>query len=222
MNDSIIRFYMFANILKNKLRAGWIQIGINKQRTESIADHIYGTLVLAISINSEYKLDLDMLKVLKTLALHELEEILMPDFTIRSDITKKEKDEKGKICVSEVTKGLFDQEEIERLLVEFSERSTKEAKFCYLVDKIECDFQAKMYDLEGNFDIEDAKEDLKFYGDEAKNIEQNAKCASDYWILYDKKLYEHNEIFKSLLEDIRNIDKNSYQKVIDIKENFKG
>ena len=79
-----------------------------------------------------------------------------------------------------------------------------------------------MYDLEGKFDIDDAKEDLKFYGDAAKDIEKNAKCASDYWILYDKKLYEHNEIFKLLLEDIRNINEDSYQKVIDIKDSFKG
>ena len=36
----------------------------------------------------------------------------------------------------------------------------KYAGFCYHIDKIECDMQAKMYDLEGVFLIEKAKEDL--------------------------------------------------------------
>ena len=220
MNYNIIKFYMYTNILKNKLRAGWVQIGIEKERTESIADHIFGTLALALAIDSEYSLNLDMLKVLKILTLHELEEILMPDFTIRSNITKKEKYEKGKICVSKVVNGLFKEEEIENLLIEFSERSTKEAKFCYLVDKIECDFQAKMYDLEGTFDLEKAKEDLKYYGKEAERVEKDAKCASDFWILYDRKIYEHNEIFKSLLEDIRKIDSNLYEEINNTKIEF--
>lgn len=216
-NDNIIRFYMLANILKNKLRTGWIEIGIEKDRTESDAEHIYGTLILAIAINSEYKLDLDMYKVLKMLTLHELEEILMPDFTIRSNITLEEKKNLGKKCVNEVVLGLVEQEEIEELLNEFNERETKEAKFCYLIDKIECDFQAKMYDLEGVMDFEKTSEDLKYYGDRAKEIEENSKVASDFWIEYDKPKYNDDPIFKELINDIQKIDNKKYLDTINTK-----
>ncbi len=202
---NIINFYVLANKLKEKVRTGWIEIGINKERLESVAEHIYGCLILAIAIDSEYKLDLDMYKVLKMLALHELEEIKMGDLTLRSGITKEEKIELGKKCVKDVTDGLFKQNEIEQLLDEFNAQLTKEAIFCYHIDKIECDFQAKVYDLQGAFSYEKAKEDLPFYGDRAGEIEKKVKTASDFWIEYHKSKYEDDEIFKELINEIQNI-----------------
>ena len=206
-NKNIIRFYMLANSLKEKLRTGYIEIGIEKERTESVAEHIYGTLILAIAIDSEYSLDLDMLKVLKMLILHETEEILMPDFTVRANITPEEKIKMGKTCVHQVVKDLYKSQELENLLDEFNERKTKEAKFCFLIDKIECDFQAKMYDLQGVMSYDKTKEDLKYYGDRAEEIEKNSHTASDFWIEYDKPKYQDDEIFKSLIKDIQSTNK---------------
>ena len=91
------------------------------------------------------------------------------------------------------------------IIDEFNECKTKEAKFCYLVDKLECDMQAKVYDLEGYFSVEKAKEDLPFYGDRAKKIEENASSASDFWILYDRPKFEENEIFEKLSKELSEI-----------------
>lgn len=203
-SSNIIKFYEFTNILKNKIRTGWIEVDIKKERLESVAEHIYGCLMLAIAIDSEYDLNIDMYKVLKMLSLHELEEILMGDLTLRADITKEEKILLGKKYVKEITNGLFKQNEIEELLNEFNAHITKESIFCYHIDKIECDMQAKMYDLEGVFLIEKAKEDLPFFGDIASEIEKISKTASDYWINYDKPRYEDDEIFKELINEIQN------------------
>lgn len=205
--NNIIRFYQLANQLKQKIRTGWIEIKISKDRLESVAEHIYGTLILAIGIDSEYDIRLNMEKILKMLTLHELEEILMPDYTLRSGITPEEKIRQGKESVKEVVKGLMQEKEIENLLDEFNERNTKEAIFCYHIDKIECDFQAKLYDLEGVFDKEEAKKDLVYYGEEGKEIEKIAKNASDYWIEFDRKLYADDKIFEELLEGIKNLEK---------------
>lgn len=202
-SNNIIEFYMHANALKQKIRTGWIEIGIEKERLESVAEHIFGCLILAIGIDSEYNLELDMYKVLKMLTLHELEEILMGDLAIRSIITSEDKLELGKQCVLNVTSSLTKKNEIINLLDEFNTRETKEAIFCYLIDKIECDFQAKMYDLEGVMDFEKTKSDLEFYGERAKEIEENSKTASDFWINYDKPKYQNDEIFKELIEQIQ-------------------
>ena len=220
MNKNIIDFYMFTNRLKSKLRTGWLEIEISKDRIESIAEHVYGTLMLALVIDYEYELNIDMLKVLKMLSLHELEEILMPDYTLRSNITPNEKIENGKISVSEVVKNLIKKEEIKQLLNEFNERKTKEAKFCYMIDKIECDFQAKLYDLEGNMDYDKAKVDLNYYGNRAKDIEKNSKCASDFWLEYDRPRYNDDEIFKKLIDDIKNIDINNYKDIMNREVNY--
>ena len=87
MVSEIINFYRYANQLKYKIRTGWLEIGIEKERLESVAEHIFGTLILAIGIESEYDLNLDMYKILKMLALHELEEVFMQDYKIRSNVT---------------------------------------------------------------------------------------------------------------------------------------
>ncbi len=204
-NKNVIAFYMQAVKLKEKIRTGWIEVNIRKERIESVAEHIYGCLILAIAINSEYKLDLDMYKVLKMLTLHELEEILMKDFTIRANITPEEKLIMGKKCVHNVVKDLIEKNEIETLLDEFNERKTKEALFCYKIDKIECDFQAKLYDLEGAFSYEEAKKDLEFFGNRKDEIEEKSKCASDIWIEYDKPKFSRDAIFESLINEIQKI-----------------
>ena len=207
MNENIIKFYLFTNKLKEKIRTGWIEIGISSERLESVAEHIYGCLMLAIAIDSEYKLNLDMYKVLKMLSLHELEEIIMKDYTIRDNIIKEEKLKYGKECVKKVTDGLLKQEEIIELLDEFNLRKTKEAVFCYHIDKIECDFQAKIYDLKRNFDLSRALKDIEYYGEEYEWIKDKAVCASDVWIEYDKRLYKDDKIFENLINDIQKINK---------------
>lgn len=202
-SNNIINFYLIANKLKEKIRQGWVEVEINKDRLESVAEHIYGCLIVALGLESEYNLNLDMYKVLKMITLHELEECLMPDFTIRSNITAQEKIELGKQKVHEAVEGLIKAEEIEKLLNEFNAHQTKESIFCYLVDKIECDMQAKVYDLQGAFSYESAKKDLPFYGDRAEEIDKASKTASDFWINYDRPKYEDNEMFKDLLNEIQ-------------------
>ena len=160
---------------------------------------------LQYGIDSEYKLDLDMYKVLKMIALHELEETIMKDYTIRDGITREEKLKLGKQCVIEATNGLLKQDEVINLLDEFNAHQTKESIFSFHVDKIECDFQAKLYDLGGYFDINKALEDITYYGEDGKNIRPKVKNASDVWIEYDKRLYQDDELFKNLIEDIQKI-----------------
>ena len=63
-NNSIknaIEFYMMANNLKYITDA-----------EESIADHIYGSMILATAINSEYNLTNDLPKVLRTILLSKM------------------------------------------------------------------------------------------------------------------------------------------------------
>ena len=207
MNENIIKFYLIANRLKEKIRTGWIEVNISSKRLESVAEHIYGCLMLAIAIDSEYKLDIDMYKTFKMIALHELEETIMKDFTIRDNISPEEKIELGRKCVIEATDGLIKQEEIVDLLDEFNKHETKESLFCYHIDKIECDFQAKIYDLKGEFDLKEALVDLEYFGKAGEEIRDKINTASDVWIEYDKRRYKGDKIFEDLINDIQKIKK---------------
>ncbi|MBO4517220.1 HD domain-containing protein [bacterium] len=63
-------------------------------------------------------------------------------------MTRQEKEKIEHEAVHNILKGLIDGENIEKLFLEFDEHKTKEANFAYQCDKLECDFQCKLYDGE--------------------------------------------------------------------------
>ncbi len=68
---NLLKFYLLTTELKNKIRRGWEIWNIDRERVESVAEHIYGTCILAISIDSEFELDIDIYKVVMMIVLHE-------------------------------------------------------------------------------------------------------------------------------------------------------
>ena len=46
--ENILQFYFMSNKLKNTLRTGWKYWSVEGVRVESIAEHIHGTLMLAV------------------------------------------------------------------------------------------------------------------------------------------------------------------------------
>lgn len=217
--NSVLKFYIFNNKLKKRLRQGWLDVKISGDRVESIAEHIYGCLILAITINEEFKLKLNMEHILKMLTLHELEEIIIGDLSFLSKVTKEEKAIMVKKAVKKITDGLINQNEIENLLDEFNERVTKEAKFAYHIDKLEADFQAKIYDLEDKFNIENEIEDCKAWcGDKADAIIANAKCASDIWLDAVSYIYNDDELFASIQKAIKDITQEEYDDILNSTE----
>lgn len=145
--ENIVRFYVLCNKLKDIVRTGWKNWNVKRERIESVAEHIFGVQMLAIAMQSEYKYDIDMMKVIYMLAIHELEEIYIGDLTI-FEVSKEDKKKLGHIAVSKVLGDLLNKNQIMDLILEFDARETKEAKFAYYCDKLECDLQSKLYDEE--------------------------------------------------------------------------
>ena len=206
MNKNIINFYLAANKLKEVIRTGWIELEISSDRLESVAEHVYGTVVLASAINDEYNLNLDMYKTLKMITIKELEKVSLKEFTTRDYPTKEERQAQAIETITKITDGLIKQEEILDLLQEATKQETKEAKFAFQVSKLESDLQAKIYDMNGKLDIENAKEDAKYFPEELANeIIPQIQKASDAFILYDRHYYT-DDIFKKLSEEIQNLN----------------
>lgn len=144
---STMRFYLLATQLKYKIRTGWdgTHWNVSKERIESIAEHIYGTCILALSIDSEFETHLDIGKVIKMLVLHELGEVVIGDITPFDNVTPEEKMRREHAAIKEVLGDLIKKEEYFALLLEFDERKTREAIFAYHCDKLDADIQAKVY-----------------------------------------------------------------------------
>ena len=150
MNDKIkntIDFYVVCNKLKDTIRSGHKIWNIKRERVESVAEHIYGTQMLAIGIYYQFNYDLYLKKILYMLAIHELEEIIIGDLTY-FQISSEEKKIEGKKACEEILKNIIGKEEILSLIDEFNEKETKEARFAYHCDKLECDIQVRLYDKE--------------------------------------------------------------------------
>ena len=188
--QKLIRFYLLATSLKDKIRTGWKTWNIDRQRVESVAEHIYGTCILAIAIDSEFDLNIDIYKVVMMLVLHEIEEVKIGDLTPFDKITAEEKRKIGKQAVEEVLEPLTKGINYIELIEEFEKLETKEAKFAKMCDKLEADIQAKIYCEEKSIDIHNDKNAELLKDDRIKGLlEKGAKSVSDLYIEYDRPVF---------------------------------
>ena len=205
-----IRFYLLATQLKYKIRSGWDKThwNVSKERIESIAEHVYGACILALSIDSEFETNLDINKVLKMLVLHEVGEVIIGDITPFDNITPEEKMKIEHEAMREVIGDLTNQEEFLSLLFEFDEKKTKEAIFAYHCDKLEADIQAKVYqDMGCQNSLNEQEHNVVFKSNKVQQIvKDGAETAFDIWYECDKSLYSDDENFKKLLDYVKTID----------------
>jgi len=135
----IIDFIEYSEGLKTELRNSWL----SDDRQESVAEHSWRMSIIAMAIASSTKLNLDMAKVLKMAAIHDIAEIEAGDVpTIYHMVdeavaAKKEADEKS--AIDNIHRATADTtgEEIYSLWNEFEAQTTNEAKFVKIIDKFE-------------------------------------------------------------------------------------
>lgn len=201
-------FYIMATKLKYKIRSGWNQThwNINKDRLESIAEHVYGTCILAISLESEFDFGIDLNKVLKMLVIHEIGETIIGDITPFDNISPEEKEAREHQAMREVLGDLTNSDELYNLLMEFDAHQTKEAKFAFMCDKMEADLQAKVYqDMGCQRSLDDQANNVVFNTPRVKQmVEEGATTAFDIWYEWDKSKYSESEEFKKILEYAKN------------------
>ena len=201
---NVLNYYVMCNKLKNIVRSGWKIWKVDRDRLESVAEHIFGVQSLAIAMYSEYNYDLDINKILFMIAVHELEEIIIGDLTIW-DITSEEKKEIGHKAVSEILSNLVKKEEIQNLVLEFDERKTRESIFAYHCDKLECDLQCKLYDEENCVDINNQENNRVYHDEKLQNIiKEGNKSWSSIWPEFDRNLFEDDLNFIEILEYTKN------------------
>lgn len=195
--ENVIKYYVMCNKLKNVIRTGWKNWNVERERVESVAEHIFGVQMLAIAMKSEYEYDIDIMKVLFMLAVHELGEIVIGDLTM-FEISKEEKAKREKEAVHKILCGLLDGKEIENLFTEFDSHSTKEAMFAYQCDKLECDLQSKLYDEEGCVDLNKQESNDLLENELVKKLLSEEKSWSGMWLRFGQTVYPYDDNFKDV------------------------
>ena len=195
--ENVIKYYVMCNKLKNVIRTGWKNWNVERERVESVAEHIFGVQMLAIAMKSEYEYDIDIMKVVFMLAVHELGEIVIGDLTM-FEISKEEKAKREKEAVHKILCGLLDGKEIENLFTEFDSHSTKEAMFAYQCDKLECDLQSKLYDEEGCVDLNKQEGNKTLENELVKKLLSEEKTWSGMWLRFGQTVYPYDDNFKNV------------------------
>ena len=149
-------------------------------------------------MKSEYNYDIDLMKIILMLSVHELEEIIIGDIPMGSK-EHANKEEIGHKAVKEILSPLLDAEKIEKLILEFDEGKTKEAKFAYHCDKLDCDLQEKLYDEAGYIDLLNQPNNERYNSTFVQRmLLDRARTLSEIWYASDEYLYNDDENFKKV------------------------
>ncbi len=200
--QNVVNYYVLCNKLKNVIRTGWLDWKVNRDRVESIAEHIFGVQMLAIAMKSEYQYDIDIMKVIYMLAIHELGETIIGDLT-QFQISKEEKEKMEHEAVHIILSSLIDGERIEELFLEFDAHETKEAIFAYQCDKLECDIQSKLYDQEGCVDLNHQEGNETANNELVRKLLESGQSWSDMWLEYGQRKYPYDKHFMSVSKYVK-------------------
>ena len=195
--ENVIKYYVLCNKLKNVIRTGWMDWKVQRDRIESVAEHIFFIYMLAIAMKSEFEYDIDIMKVIYMLAIHELGETVIGDLT-QFQIDKDEKEKIEHEAVHKILSSLIDGEEIEKLFLEFDAHQTPEAMFAYQCDKLECDIQCKLYDQEKCVDLSHQEGNNTTNDETVKKLLDSGKSWSDMWLEFGQSRYPYDNNFLSV------------------------
>ena len=195
--ENVIKYYVTCNRLKNVIRTGWKDWHVKKDRIESVAEHIFGVQMLAIAMKSEYGYEIDLMKVIFMLAVHELGETVIGDLT-QFQIGREEKEKLEHEAVHQVLTDLLDGDQFEALFLEFDARETKEALFAYQCDKLECDLQSKLYDEEGCVNLQDQDGNDTMQDERVQKLLKEGNSWSSMWLKFGQQVYPYDENFRAI------------------------
>lgn len=199
---NMINFYTLCVRLKDTIRKGPIVWNAKRDRIESVAEHIYGTQMLALAIYYQFDYKLDIMKVLYMLAIHELEEIEIGDLAF-FETTEEDKLVNGKIATDYILRNFLGKKDISNLLDEYNNRKTDEAIFAHHCDKLECDIQMKLYDQESCFDLNNQANNPIINNPEVKKVLDSEKNISNAWIEFDRNKFLDDKNFIDIIEYLK-------------------
>ena len=131
-----MNFILEIDKAKNIFRQTYIS---NKERKENDAEHSWHLAIMAFILSEHFDKEIDVLKVIKTVLMHDLVEIYAGD-TYCYDMKANEDKEKREIEAAKKIYSLLPDEQREeyfKLWREFEEKSTPEAVFANILDRIQ-------------------------------------------------------------------------------------
>ena len=142
-NSEIDKFSKYVVKLKTVQRQGW-KTKLNLHHPESVADHSYSMAFIGVLISDSK--NLDTLRIVKMILIHDLAEALTGDF-LPGSITKSRKQRLEDQAMKKILKNLpkRPRNEFYEIWQEYTNKSTLESKLVHQIDKLEMAIQASEY-----------------------------------------------------------------------------
>ena len=208
--ESVLKYVLLCYKLKELIRKGWKDYNINSERLESVAEHVFGTLMVAIAMKTVFKYKVNLSRVLFMLAIHEVGESIIGDITYR-EITREEKNRIEREAVHKIFDDLIGGSTIEQLFLEFDLELTEDAKFAKWCDKLDADIMAKYYEENNAFNF-DQMNDFPVL----KDLYNSGLTMSQSFIEHDSKESKYDNNFKAVTDYLQN---NNIKELILKKDN---
>ena len=134
--DSQVEFIIEVDKLKQIFRQTCL---IKDRRFENDAEHSWHLSLMAILLYRHANEDVDMLRVLKMLLIHDIVEIDAGDTFVYDEVAYRDKDVREEKAADRIFSILPSEQAVEfrRLWDEFEERKTKEAQYAAALDRLQ-------------------------------------------------------------------------------------
>ena len=189
--------------LHNVIRQGHIYWAAKGERLESDLEHTYGTLLLAIGIESEYDYAIDFNKVLETLTVHEADEIIMGDPT-EWDLSGEERLLQSTNAINFVFRNFKNKDKYIRNLDNFNNAKNApdiESEYEHLIDKLEYLLQVKTYQDQKRYDFKHRPDNVVTRSERVRQIIENgAQDVFEVHYEYDKDRFTRFPCLRRILE----------------------
>jgi putative hydrolases of HD superfamily len=152
--DPALTSYLRLMRLKRLYRQGWLKRGLPEELCESVAEHSFGTALLALLLAGKSGEcggfgRLDSCKAALLALVHEMGEAYAGDITPVDGVSREEKAALERGAIRRVLEGHPDREWFLSLWEEFEEGATPEAAFVRQLDRLEMGLQAALQEAEG-------------------------------------------------------------------------
>ncbi len=148
--DPVLASYYRLMRLKRLYRQGWLKRGVPAELCESVAEHSFGTALLALLILGKGREGLDGQRAALLALVHEMGESYAGDITPVDGVSKERKRELERDSILRALEGHPDADWFLALWEEFEEGGSPEARFVRELDRLEMGLQAALHDAEGH------------------------------------------------------------------------
>ena len=191
--------------LHDVTRVGHILWGAKCERLEDVLEHIYGCLVLAVGIESEYGYNIDYEKLYKMLLIHEVGETSKIGDQSQFQMSTEDRLKYEREAANKVFSKLCGGQKLYDLWEEFNNPQTIVSECAYLIDKLEYDMQVKAYDDSNMYDFENRPKNVATESTRVLEIIENgANSVFDVHYEFDKSKFSKMPCMRRILEEAKN------------------